>query len=47
MSDQKARPFEGKNGLDIGIACVGLATNGAKLITGATKYIDGGLHIMG
>jgi enoyl-[acyl-carrier protein] reductase I len=32
---------------DVGIACASLATDAAKLITGATLYIDGGLHIMG
>jgi enoyl-[acyl-carrier protein] reductase I len=32
---------------DVGIACASLATDAAKLITGDTIYIDGGLHIMG
>ena len=32
---------------DVGIACASLATDAAKLITGETIYIDGGLHIMG
>ncbi|MDJ0684659.1 MAG: enoyl-ACP reductase FabI [Alphaproteobacteria bacterium] len=32
---------------DVGMACAGLATDAAKLITGDTIYIDGGLHIMG
>jgi enoyl-[acyl-carrier protein] reductase I len=32
---------------DVGIACAALATDGAKLITGDTLYIDGGYHIMG
>ncbi len=32
---------------DVGIACASLATDAAKLITGQTIYIDGGLHIMG
>ena len=32
---------------DVGFACAGLATDAAKLITGDTIYIDGGLHIMG
>ena len=32
---------------DVEIACASLATNAAKLITGETIYIDGGLHIMG
>ncbi len=31
---------------DVGIACAHLATDAAKLITGKTIYIDGGLHIM-
>ncbi|MEQ8651890.1 MAG: enoyl-ACP reductase FabI [Kiloniellales bacterium] len=31
---------------DVGIACASLATDAAKLITGETIYIDGGLHIM-
>jgi len=32
---------------DVGIACASLATDAAKLITGNTIYIDGGLNIMG
>ena len=32
---------------DVGIACASLATDAAKLLTGDTIYIDGGLHIMG
>ncbi len=32
---------------DIGIAAASLACNSARLITGETIYIDGGLHIMG
>lgn len=32
---------------EVGIACAGLATDGAKLITGDTLYIDGGLHLIG
>ena len=32
---------------DVGIACASLATDAARLITGETVYIDGGLHIMG
>lgn len=32
---------------DVGIACASLATDAAKLITGETIYIDGGLHVMG
>ncbi len=32
---------------DVGIACASLATDAAKLITGNTIYIDGGLSIMG
>jgi len=32
---------------DVGIACASLACDAAKLITGETIYIDGGLHIMG
>ena len=32
---------------EVGIACAGLATEGAKLITGDTLYIDGGLHLIG
>ena len=32
---------------DVGMACAGLATDAAKLLTGDTIYIDGGLHIMG
>ena len=32
---------------DVGIACASLATDAARLITGETIYIDGGLHIMG
>ena len=32
---------------DVGIACASLATDAAKLITGETIYIDGGLHIVG
>lgn len=32
---------------DVGIACASLATDAAKLITGDTIYIDGGLHILG
>ncbi|MDJ0950276.1 MAG: enoyl-ACP reductase FabI [Alphaproteobacteria bacterium] len=31
---------------DVGMAAASLATNGARLITGDTIYIDGGLHIM-
>lgn len=31
---------------DVGIACASLACDSAKLITGQTIYIDGGLHIM-
>jgi enoyl-[acyl-carrier protein] reductase I len=35
-------------GIDnVGIACASLACDAAKLITGETIYIDGGLHIMG
>ena len=32
---------------DVGIACASLATDAAKLLTGDTIYVDGGLHIMG
>jgi len=32
---------------EVGIACAGLATDGAKLITGDRLYIDGGYHLMG
>lgn len=32
---------------EVGIACAGLATDGAKLITGDRLYIDGGLHLIG
>jgi len=32
---------------DVGIACASLATDAARLITGETIYIDGGLHIVG
>ena len=32
---------------DVGIACASLATDAAKLITGETIYIDGGLHSIG
>ncbi len=32
---------------EVGVACAGLATDGAKLITGDTLYIDGGLHLIG
>jgi hypothetical protein len=32
---------------DVGIACAAPATDGARLITGDTLYIDGGYHIMG
>ena len=32
---------------DVGMACASLATDAAKLLTGDTIYIDGGLHIMG
>ena len=32
---------------DVGLACAGLATDGAKLITGDTLYVDGGLHVLG
>ena len=32
---------------EVGIACAGLATDGAKLITGDTLYVDGGLHVLG
>lgn len=32
---------------EVGIACAGLATDGARLITGDTLYIDGGLHLIG
>jgi enoyl-[acyl-carrier protein] reductase I len=32
---------------DVGIATAVLAGDGAKLITGQTIYVDGGLHIMG
>jgi enoyl-[acyl-carrier protein] reductase I len=31
---------------DVGIACAALATDGARLITGDTLYVDGGLHVM-
>ena len=31
---------------DVGIACASLATDAARLITGETIYIDGGLHIV-
>jgi enoyl-[acyl-carrier protein] reductase I len=31
---------------DVGIACAGLATEGARLITGDTLYVDGGLHVL-
>ena len=31
---------------DVGIACASLATDAARLITGDTIYIDGGLHVM-
>lgn len=32
---------------EVGIACAGLATDGAKLITGDRLFIDGGLHLIG
>jgi enoyl-[acyl-carrier protein] reductase I len=32
---------------EVGIACAGLATDGAKLITGDRLYIDGGFHLIG
>lgn len=32
---------------EVGIACAGLATDGAKLITGDRLYIDGGYHLIG
>jgi len=32
---------------DVGIATAALACDGARLITGETVYVDGGLHIMG
>lgn len=32
---------------DVGLACASLATDAAKLITGETIFIDGGLHVMG
>jgi enoyl-[acyl-carrier protein] reductase I len=32
---------------DVGVACAGLATEGARLMTGDTLYIDGGLHVLG
>ena len=32
---------------EIGIACAGLATDGARLITGDALHIDGGLHLLG
>jgi enoyl-[acyl-carrier protein] reductase I len=31
---------------DVGVAVAFLSTNGAKLITGETLYIDGGYHII-
>jgi enoyl-[acyl-carrier protein] reductase I len=31
---------------DVGVAVAFLSMNGAKLITGATLYIDGGSHII-
>ncbi len=31
---------------DVGIVCASLATDSAKLITGNTIYVDGGLHVM-
>src|SRR5262249_17636550 len=32
---------------DVGIATAALAADGARLITGETIYVDGGLHIVG
>ena len=32
---------------DVGIATAALAGDGARLITGETIYVDGGLHIVG
>jgi enoyl-[acyl-carrier protein] reductase I len=32
---------------EVGVACAGLATDGAKLITGDRLYIDGGYHLIG
>jgi enoyl-[acyl-carrier protein] reductase I len=32
---------------EVGLACAGLATDGAKLITGDALHIDGGLHLLG
>ncbi len=32
---------------DVGLVCASLATDSAKLLTGDTIYVDGGLHIMG
>ena len=32
---------------DVGIATASLCTPAAKLITGSTIYIDGGLHVIG
>ena len=33
--------------LHVRIACAALATDGVKLITGDTLYVDGGLHVLG
>jgi len=32
---------------EVGVACAGLATDGARLITGDRLYIDGGYHLIG
>ena len=32
---------------EVGVACAGLATDGARLITGDRLYIDGGFHLLG
>jgi len=49
LADAAARAPAGKLVTidDIGIATAVFAGDGAKLITGQTIYIDGGLHIMG